>query len=206
MRERPTFCAQFCQRFLKCVVGEQKWNSKHLVEPIRDFVTPSDEAFVILVLENNCSVWVDMWDKDNMKESNVVPLWTNGGQNKKDRNNGSTGKHKGWSNEGVNRFNQLMVGVMRNRKNFPNFDTDLLQKWQEERQENGKKKKHKKTDETPEVEPLTDFQWDERCQIIAFQLKHHNQRIVEGASDNSDNSDDEEDDDDDDNESEGGEN
>ena len=60
-----------CERFMKTVIGEDRWNCNHLVRPLKEFVTPSDEAFLMLVLENNEDRWIDMCI-NSTKESEVL--------------------------------------------------------------------------------------------------------------------------------------
>ena len=83
MRRRPSLCGAFCARYLKCIVRVQKWNSLFLETPVCEFVTPSDEALVLLMLENSCDRWFDMWKSNNFEESNVPCKCTNGGENEK---------------------------------------------------------------------------------------------------------------------------
>ena len=47
-----------CNHFLPCVVGKKRWKMQILAgKHVNDIATVSDEAFVLLVLEN---IWVDM--------------------------------------------------------------------------------------------------------------------------------------------------
>jgi hypothetical protein len=42
-----------CSTVMSCVVGKKAWGKKKLKEALSDIVTCSDEAFVLLTLENN---------------------------------------------------------------------------------------------------------------------------------------------------------
>ena len=44
------------------------------------FVTVSDEAYALLVCENNLEKWFDMYKRQDRKKSDVVPKYTNGGK------------------------------------------------------------------------------------------------------------------------------
>ena len=88
----------------------------------------SDEAFALLLLENNFNRWIDMGKTGNWLYSDVHPLYTSGGnvkQTPKPNNvvkssskknfpnlgtnlsTPSTAKYQGWSNKGIKRFNYL---------------------------------------------------------------------------------------------------
>jgi hypothetical protein len=42
-----------CSTVMLCLVGKKAWGKKTLKEALSDIVTCSDEAFVLLTLENN---------------------------------------------------------------------------------------------------------------------------------------------------------
>ena len=51
-----------CNNFLPCVVGKKRWKMQILAgKKVNDIATVSDEAFVLLVLEN---IWDDMMSLD----------------------------------------------------------------------------------------------------------------------------------------------
>ena len=118
---------------------------------------PSDEAFALLLIENSYERWIDMWENNNKKTSDVPAKYTNAGVSNKD---GRTRKYCGWSRPGVTRFNELNLAVGRSRQAFPTFDKDLLTAWQlRGKPHNGSNKENKDTSE-PVVAPATDFPWD----------------------------------------------
>jgi hypothetical protein len=64
-----------CTDFMKCVVGYKMWTRRHYKETLSDLATCSDEAFLLLTLENNNAKWHDEWlwqlenrDKDTDKQ------------------------------------------------------------------------------------------------------------------------------------------
>ena len=91
------------------------------------YVTKSDEAFALVVFENNFQRWLDMYNKGNSKTSDVQPKWTNGGKSAK---NGRSKMCGGWDEEGINRYNELYQKIDKDRRENPEFEDEFLQKMQ----------------------------------------------------------------------------
>ena len=101
----------------------------------------SSEAFGLLVLENHWNRWIDLFQKSGGKVvrgknlkivSNVQPKYTRGGlQNGRDT---SIGVGKGWSMEGICRFNILLHQVRNDREKHPDF----IKSWLASKQKKGK--------------------------------------------------------------------
>ena len=97
----------------------------------KDLLCIASEAFGLLVLENQWDRWVDIYEKSggriftggNVKikeiKSDVQPKYTRGGLRNGSRREICTGK--GWSAEGIVRFNQLLFLVHQDRVNHRNF-------------------------------------------------------------------------------------
>eukprot|EP00978_Attheya_sp_CCMP212_P036869 scaffold170224_cov23-Attheya_sp.AAC.1 len=64
-------------------------------------MTPSDEAFVLLVINNNWRIFNNVEDAE--------PMYTCKGSTSNRRNDG-------WTNEGIMRYNELVAYVKKNRK------------------------------------------------------------------------------------------
>jgi len=64
----------FYNLFLSCIVGKCKWKKLVVLKKVMLFATVTDEAFALLVLENNWGVWLKEDPKDyfmkNKKEQN----------------------------------------------------------------------------------------------------------------------------------------
>jgi len=93
----------FVETLLPAAVGSKGWREDMCTKKLSDTrATVSDEAFVLLCLEN-------MWGK-----------WHSTTGSKHDRgkytNGGSNRKYSGWSVEGIKRFNELLRLVVKNRK------------------------------------------------------------------------------------------
>ena len=86
--------------YVSCVsriVRKRKWNECSQVQLLHQFVDPSDEAFAMLVLENNVSKWMDELRHGATfgSESRRKTLYTEGQ------------KGRGWSKDGIIRFIEL---------------------------------------------------------------------------------------------------
>jgi hypothetical protein len=114
--------------FMIHVVGATKFRNLGVAQFVSSFVSVSDEAFALLVLENCEERWSDMY-KNNMTKSIKKNKYTDGGRACK---TGRSRNLKGWSNKGLNRFNELyrLVKADRARKDMP-FEGAFLQKLKE---------------------------------------------------------------------------
>jgi hypothetical protein len=124
----------FCCRFLKSVVGVQAFNrGMRMKASISRIATPSDEALALLLLENSHYRWSEEYEKkarnEEVKDDELPPpKYTNAGNKKLQK--GFTKKYGGWSNAGLNRYNELYNLVMADRQANGNaFDDFVLHKW-----------------------------------------------------------------------------
>jgi len=83
------------------IIGKRQWNKDKFNKKSSEVMTTSDEAFVLLVIENN-------WDILNDVE-NAQPKYTS-------KKSTSNRKNDGWNNEGIVRYNELVAQVKKNRK------------------------------------------------------------------------------------------
>jgi hypothetical protein len=83
------------------LIGKRQWNKDKFTERVSQEMTTSDEAFVLLVLENN---WDILNDVDNAEAKFTGRTITTNRRN------------DGWSNEGISRYNDLVKFVKKNRK------------------------------------------------------------------------------------------
>jgi hypothetical protein len=79
------------------VIGHRCWKLNRCYTPLSEAMTISDEAFMLLVLENNCELW-----KDAVSNSVGCGKYTENARNR---------KFCGWSDEGIKRFNKLIKEV-----------------------------------------------------------------------------------------------
>ena len=137
----------FYKYFVPSVVGKNKFKAQMHAPVNHDstMCTVSDEACALLLLENNYDRWTDIHknklegstiaypalahpdDKRKRKwESNVSPKYTDGGIIYTDNRKNS---HKGWRDDGIQRFNVLCRCVHADRISHPQVVPDLVQKW-----------------------------------------------------------------------------
>jgi len=130
----------FYNHFLSCVMGKCKWKKHVILKEVPLFATVTDEAFALLVLENNWGVWLVEDPKEyfikNKKEQDKKQKQNNGlytGHAK-----GAT-RFGGWSLEGVQRFNDLCDFVRNDRIVNETFDTEYYETMSKQKVNNGKK-------------------------------------------------------------------
>lgn len=142
------------QYFVPCVVGKKRFKAKmneHLTKDA-EICTVSDEAFALLLLENQYDRWTDIHQRkcnsstevrgksERRKrkwESDVAPKYTEGGikYSKERRMN-----HKGWREEGIVRFNVLSAMVKEDRVQKPKVVVGALVQWWELNNQRGRLK------------------------------------------------------------------
>ena len=69
----------FVNSFIAPVVGKRTFDRSSYKYLFSRYVSVSDEAFALLIFENNYDRWLDMAIKDNWTTSDVMPLYTTGG-------------------------------------------------------------------------------------------------------------------------------
>ena len=116
----------FLDKFVRHVVGARKFDKLAVVMPISQFVMVSDEAFALLVYENQEARWKHML-KEGLKKTKIPAKYTDGGYANKET--GRSRKSKGWDNEGIDKFNKLcnMVVVDRKAGHARDFEQGYLQ-------------------------------------------------------------------------------
>ena len=139
----------FFRNFVPAVVAKNKFKLR-LFAPNSDdkhMCTVSDEACTLLLLENNFDRWVDVHknkkegstridlaitNKDEKRkrkwESDVSPKYTEGGICYSDARKLT---HRGWKEEGIQRFNILCGLVKQNRSDYPNVLPAMISRWKE---------------------------------------------------------------------------
>ena len=124
----------FFTRFVPAVVGPELFQQRLAEKTIDGVPTPlctvSDEAFALLLLENSYDRWTDLYNKTGEIPlqrrgrqprtcvSNVAPKYTQGGimyTTNFEKNK------KGWSNDGIQRYNELFRFVQDDRAKYPTF-------------------------------------------------------------------------------------
>ena len=105
---------KFIEYFIAPVVGKIFYKENRCDRLISDYISVSDEAFAILIFENNYETWCDMVKRNNTKLSPVIRKYTNGGSSS--GKNGSSRRYQGWNSEGIKRFNDRFDLVKADRE------------------------------------------------------------------------------------------
>ena len=112
-------------RFIPCITGKSAFSNRLLTATKEsDLCTRSDEALTLLLLENSYDRWIDIYkkaegqvskrrlNKNRQWHSDVRTKYTDGGIMY--RSNHDTNKRsnsKGWTDDGIDRFNELCSKV-----------------------------------------------------------------------------------------------
>ena len=148
----------FITFFVSAVVGIRVFDKKKCVQSYGEFVSISDEAFAVLTIENNSSRWASMAADDEWRDCEVSSKWTTSREKRKNPIDGEAGKrdkenvanegesqarsYRGWSAQGIARYNQLFqeIKAERSKKSFEDFEVYLMNEFQKEEEEEGKNK------------------------------------------------------------------
>ena len=121
----------FAFRFLECVAGVNAWKKQKTKVTVSAFdpntkcpyVSVSDEAFALLLLENYLVKWKYRWQchQDNKQYQRQPGRYTS--------SNAGHVEFGGWTNKGIMRFNELVqiVKTDRNGQHAPKLEQKLLQ-------------------------------------------------------------------------------
>ncbi len=133
----------FFDHFVPCATKKTLWDrriakamSNSASKKCQNLCTISDEAFALLLLENSFDRWLDIFlnnkgpvmqrrgIKQRAFQSDVPTLYTRGGI-KYDKTEMEQSV-KGWSEEGIARFNALFDQVIADRAENPDFERNWL--------------------------------------------------------------------------------
>ena len=165
------------ENFGKAVMGSERWKKKHKLKKISEFVTVANEAFLLLVLENNEKRWraefeIDKANKDAVKNlPDLVHM----------RNPLNLGQNLGWEEKGIKHCNELVKHVLDTRKLQNNrkghdgsndVETQMMEEWNSKGVE---KKKSKVKDNSKEMVRLVDrsVMWQQQTMVAKCHWKQH---------------------------------
>jgi hypothetical protein len=115
--EKGTY-SMFCEQVLSHVVGREVWKKRCHTNAIEEFVTVSDEAFALFLLENSWDVWI----ATSAKETEIP-------ETRYSQRGPGIKKYGGWTEEGIERFNKLYDIVEEDRAhNKGKFDTGFKER------------------------------------------------------------------------------
>ena len=125
LRNYPEAFGLFYSMYVREVVGKKKFDDLiHTSVLGEEISTPTDDAFALLVLENNEDMWLDILEKNQgniqtVKRGNAIPA------NYKSlivpKYTFERGELKQWSSEGIKRFNELRDLIIDDRKKNKGF-------------------------------------------------------------------------------------
>jgi hypothetical protein len=164
-RKNEEAYSAFFEHFLPCATKKTLWDrriakalSNSKSRKYQSLCTVSDEAFALLLLENSYNRWLDLFlnnkgpvmqrrgVKQRGFQSDVPTLYTRGGI-KYDKTD-MTQSVKGWSEEGIARFNALFDQVIADRAENPNFERQWLEARRSAQEEAGTTAKKRKCQPT----------------------------------------------------------
>ena len=167
LRQNKDAFTMFVNHFLKPAYST-KWKAKRYepkTKKVADIVTASDEAFVLLTLENNWERWIDINNKTgnayttsmrglpSTLDSDVMPKYTHINKKRTDVARGDTAPQvwRGWNHEGILRFNDLCKEVKADRTNHAALDKTILAEIDPEEKSQRPKKRRKKLPPVPQA-------------------------------------------------------
>jgi hypothetical protein len=125
-------CQSFCADFMECVVPKAEWKQRARKTQMSVLVTPTLEAFAVVVYKNACKKWEDIYRQEstNGDEETVTSSLSNGserhlytGDSKGSR------KYEGWSAEGMKLYNNVLDLVTHQRQRPGcTFDRNLIKR------------------------------------------------------------------------------
>ena len=123
----------FYLHFIKCIIKKTPFDERmRAVRPGFDICTVSDEALALLLLENSWDRWMDLYTKDptavwprrgGKKNNNAVvslvrTKYTTGGYRYDKESTLNQIYTKGWSQDGIRRYNELYDLVQADRATY----------------------------------------------------------------------------------------
>jgi len=131
----------FYTKFVPAVVGPDLFRQRIQDTTTTELCTASDEAFTLLLLENSYARWENIYDLNGCIpsqrrgdttrtfESDIEAEYTRGGIKLSTKKESQ--KQKGWTSEGILRFNTLFASVKKDRKKNKAFDKKCMKRLRE---------------------------------------------------------------------------
>jgi len=178
MRQNVEAFEVLLDRFVAPIVGMREFKKRVAsFESHEKLFTACDEAFIYLVLENNYDRWMDMFERTRQATDNgerlgknpwevtslVKTKYTEGGQMLPDEERrtgrGDWQQSKGWSDAGIERYNELFRAVKSNRRKYKKTMADWFAR--KKRESSDKVAMNGRVVETVKVVCATDLFGDE---------------------------------------------
>ena len=140
----------FVHYFLRYAVPKKTYMSKRTTQTVSEIFTPADEAFCLLCMMN---YW-DEWELRNssvdkkINKKNIMTYWTSSSGAQHGEKSQEDYYVCGWSAEGRNRFNKILVYVVnvRKKQQQKSFEQRLMKEYMDE-DNNMKSRKRRRNDD-----------------------------------------------------------
>lgn len=135
LRSNETAYLQFCYTILPLVLGRKVWKLFPTKTKLTKIASPTDEAWGLLVLENNWEMWEQQARCRNKGiKWSEIPKYE---QKKTKWTHNSIGRERflGWDSDGVKRFNELTNQICEDRAEHEEFDSTFYNYFEKEENE-----------------------------------------------------------------------
>ena len=152
--------SSFVDEFVKWVVGAKPFQRLAATKLLSEFVTVTDEAYALLVCENQEKRYQKMMVEGNTRKLTMEARYTDGGGGKDVPLSGKNRKGRGWSSKGIERFNELCHQIREERAKDPDrhkFEKSFLKRKKDELLAQKKKASRKKEYDDDQIRPLKVF-------------------------------------------------
>ena len=128
MLNRSDHYTEFADRMIRAVQGKARYGDKAANTLFSALVSPSQEAFTMLLYINGYENWV--WMKNSSGTSDDTETDGCPGYLYTARSSELTSRNGGWSKSGMQKFNQLYKKVREEReKDDSNFEKEYMEHW-----------------------------------------------------------------------------
>lgn len=139
-KNRQTF-HWFLDEIASVVVGISVYEKVKCIKPPTEWLTPTLEGFCLLCVQN---FFECIKSKARKEENGAKALWTSEGRGSR--------KNRGWKQEGICRYNELVNQVRADRVAYPREDSIYLNAKQEERMQYESERLKKKQEDLSQRE------------------------------------------------------
>lgn len=136
----------FCDFYLSSVTGRTKFNKNKVLSVVSKICSVSDEALVIVCMENNHARW--SWEMKNDEQRNgeekPVPPYTETGS--------KAYKYGGWTERGIARFNELTETIIPAlRRSMKKIEKELCEVYISQAEQRSGRRKRKEVSTKMEI-------------------------------------------------------
>ena len=120
MKTRFDLFSFFVSLCLPAVLPVKTWDNDRKQKKISDFATATDEGFAMILFVNNCKIFLAMAETDTKTHKELKQIE----EYKKlaPRYTSNTGREVGWTEEGMEHFENIVKGTQQNRLSTNNND------------------------------------------------------------------------------------